>query len=113
MPPSHQIEEFVDQKSQQLRFYLNAFWLGELPHQELEYYFWDTLEEWSLVNASPISPYSHKERVFCHIMYQIHFWSERELASNVCLGQELHNCLHYLSDEAHHYPFDCVGIRPQ
>lgn len=112
MHPYRQIEQFVNQKSQQLCFYMDAFWLGELPHQELQYYFWDTLEEWSLVNASPLLPYSHKERVFWHIMYQIHFWSELELHDNVCLRDELLTCLNYLSDEVKSCPFDCVGVRP-
>ena len=113
MQPYPQIEQFVNQKSQQICFYLNAFWSGDLPHQELQYYFWDTLEEWSLVNASPVLPYSHKEHVFWHIMYQIHFWPEIELHNNVCLCDELRGCLHYLSDEVQSCPFDCLGVRPQ
>ena len=113
MPPYRPIEQFVAHKSKQLCFYLNAFWLADLPHQELQFYFWDTLEEWSLINASPVLPYSHKERVFWHIMYQIHFWPEYDLHHNICLCDELRSCLHFLADEAQIYPFDCIGVRPQ
>lgn len=111
MQPYRHIEQFVNSKSQQLCFYLNAFWHRDLPHQELQYYFWDTLEEWTLVNASPSQPYSHKEQVFWHLMYQIHFWSETELHQNTSLCDELRNCLHYLADEGN-CPFDCIGVRP-
>ena len=105
-----QIASFIDQKAKQLAFYLSAFWRGELPHAELQLFFWDTLEEWAQVEDRT-EPYSQKERVFWHVLHQLHYWPEPKLAHDTLLHDELSNCLHYLEGRGL-CPFDCVGIRP-
>jgi hypothetical protein len=105
-----QIASFIDQKAKQLAFYLSAFWRGELSHAELQLFFWDTLEEWAQVEDRT-EPYSQKERVFWHVLHQLHYWPEPKLAHDTILHDELSNCLHYLEGRGL-CPFDCVGIRP-
>ncbi len=102
---------FIDEKAKQLCYYLRAFWQGDLPHTELELFFWDTLEEWSQVNYQLDQPYSQKERVFWHLLHQIHFWAEEKLAYDNYLVEELANCIVFLEGKGI-CPFDCVGIRP-
>lgn len=70
------ISQFIEEKSHQLCFYLRAFWQGTLNYQELNYFFWDTLEEWSLYRSDDLEPSTHKERVFWHLLHQIHYWRE-------------------------------------
>jgi len=105
-----QVPSFIDRKAKQLSFYVNAFWRGELPHNELQLFFWDTLEEWAQVNDRS-QPYSQKERVFWHVLHQLHYWPESKLATDSFLHEELSSCLQYL-DGRGLCPFDCIGIRP-
>ncbi len=102
---------FIESKARQLCFYLRAFWQGELPHSELELFFWDTMEEWGQVRNATKSPYSQRERVFWHLLHQIHYWPEEQLERDLYLKQELDNCVNFLDGKGF-CPFDCVGIRP-
>lgn len=104
-------DKFIDVKANQLCFYVQAFWHKDVAHQELQYFFWDTLEEWNQIKPTPNTPYSRKEQVFWHFIQQVHFWPEHELRSNVFLLDELRNCIHYLLKEGL-CPFDCIGVRP-
>ncbi len=105
------IVAFIEGKSLQISHYLRAFWQGALNYHELELFFWDTLEEWSQVQYPTDFPYSLKERVFWHVLHQMHFWGEEKLRHDVYLLTDLHNCLLYL-EGCGHCPFDCIGIRP-
>ncbi|MFC3202476.1 hypothetical protein ACFOEW_11685 [Alteromonas oceani] len=105
------ISQFIEEKSRQLCFYLRAFWQGTLNYQELNYFFWDTLEEWSLYRSDDLEPSTHKERVFWHLLHQIHYWREDQLTDDEILREELTHCVAYLKGESV-YPMDCIGIRP-
>lgn len=104
-------QRFIDVKSSQVCFFLQAFWHQDLPHQELQLFFWDTLEEWNQIKTITNLPYTRREQVFWHLLQQIHFWPEDELRHNEYLCDELRNCVHYLLHEGL-CPFDCIGIRP-
>ncbi len=105
------VPQFIEAKIQQLSYYLRSYWHGTLPYSELDLYFWDTLEEWTQVKGSAKEPYSQKERVFWHVMHQVHFWSDSKLRRDPYLKSELETCLAYLDGEGF-CPLDCVGIRP-
>jgi len=105
------VQYFVDSKAKQLCFYLKAFWLGELPLEELELFFWDSMEEWGQIDYTLTQPYTPKERVFWHLLHQAHFWSEEKLKYDQYLVEELSNCVAFLEGKGMR-PFDCVGIRP-
>lgn len=102
---------FIDSKGKQLCYYLRAFWSGVIPHDELDLFFWDTLEEWSLIKNTVSSPYTQRERVFWHILHQVHYWSEEQLKRDTYLRDELENCLQFIEGKGF-CPFDCIGIRP-
>ncbi len=105
------VQEFVNQKAQQLSFYLKSFWQGEMPFKELELFFWDTMEEWGQIAYSLTQPYTQKERVFWHVLHQLQFWTEETLLKDQVLIDELKTCVLFLDGNGH-CPFDCVGIRP-
>lgn len=105
------IEQFIEEKSKQVCFYMRAFWRETIDYAELNYFFWDTLEEWSLCTVSEKSPYSHRERVFWHLLHQIHFWPEHQLRKDRILCEELQQCVEFLQGKSN-YPTDCIGLRP-
>lgn len=102
---------FIQRKSSQLPFYIRGFWDKKIPHSELDLFFWDTLEEWAQITDREGEPYSQRERVFWHLLHQVHYWPEQKLMSDPYLRSELVTCLDYLEGEGE-YPLDCVGIRP-
>lgn len=105
------VSVFIEDKAKQLCYYLRTFWQQELPYQELDLFFWDTMEEWSQVHYDITQPYSSAERVFWHLLHQIHYWPEEKLLHDTYLVEELANCIHYLEGKGF-CPFDCIGIRP-
>lgn len=105
------VNQFVNDKAGQLAYFVRAFWARRIPYQEVDLYCWDTLEEWAQVKRQCNEPYSQKERVFWHVLHQIHFWPEQKLLQDHFLKGELNTCLEYL-EGAGQYPLDCIGIRP-
>ena len=107
------VKQFISQKTPQLTFYLKGLWNRTIPYNEVDLFFWDTLEEWTIVKMGPDEPYTQKERVFWHLMHQIHYWPEHKLLHDKYLREELDTCIHFLEDKTETYlPLDCVGIRP-
>lgn len=105
------VAAFIEQKARQLASYIRAFWRGELPYQEVNLFFWDTLEEWINLSNRNKTPQSSQERVFWHLMHQVHFWPQDQLLTDRVLKDELARCVNYL-EHGGFCPFDCVGIRP-
>ncbi|WP_408609409.1 hypothetical protein [Alteromonas pelagimontana] len=105
------VTSFIDTKSKQLCYYLHAFWDEKLAFREIEIFFWDTLEEWSQVEYNLTLPYTQQERVFWHLLHQLHYWPEEKLRSDTFLVEELTNCISFLEGKGI-CPFDCIGIRP-
>ncbi|WJG08964.1 hypothetical protein [Aliiglaciecola sp. LCG003] len=105
------IQNFINLKSKQLAYFVRAYWSNRIPYLEVDLYFWDTLEEWTTIKKTDHEPYSQKERVFWHLLHQLHFWPEHKLLKDPYLRDELETCLEYL-EGAGQYPLDCVGIRP-
>lgn len=105
------VESFINSKAPQLAYYVRAFWNQRIPYSEVDLYFWDTMEEWSQVETTSHEPSSQRERVFWHLLHQLHFWSESKLLSDEYLRSELLTCIEYL-EGAQQIPFDCIGVRP-
>jgi hypothetical protein len=105
------LDVFIEQKSQQLIYYVSRFLRGQIPHQELHLFIWDTLEEWAQLQVNYHTPANFQEQVFWHVLYQLEYWSEQELQHDKVLRKQLHNCLGYLRGKVC-LPLDCVGIRP-
>jgi hypothetical protein len=105
------VESFIDLKSNQLAYYVRAFWDDRIPYSEMNLYFWDTMEEWVQIETSSHEPGSQKERVFWHLLHQLHFWPEAKLKDDPYLRSELLTCVEFL-EGAQVCPLDCVGVRP-
>lgn len=105
------LDVFIEQKSQQLIYYVSRFLRGQIPHRELHLFIWDTLEEWAQLQVSLSTPANFREQVFWHVLYQLEYWSEQELQRDKILRKQLQNCLGYLRGKVC-LPLDCVGIRP-
>ena len=110
-PSKVNINNFIDNKAKQLTYFVRGYWDLRIPYREIDLYFWDTMEEWTQVKAANDEPYSQKERVFWHLLHQLHFWPEQKLLKDPYLHSELIGCVEYLEGEGN-YPLDCVGIRP-
>ncbi len=105
------VQSFIDKKSSQLIFYLDGFWYENLPYKELENFMWDTLEEWTQVKSVHSQLYTHKERIFWHILHQSQFVSADSLQNDEILKAEIRLCIEYLKNNGP-CPFDVVGMRP-
>nr|WP_232848369.1 hypothetical protein [Bowmanella yangjiangensis] len=105
------VQGFINRKAKQLAYFVRAFWDKRIPYQEVDLYFWDTMEEWHQMQNRNDQPFSAKERVFWHLLHQVHFWSEQKLLEDPFLRSELQTCLDYLEGDGQ-YPLDCVGVRP-
>jgi hypothetical protein len=105
------VTSFIKVKARQLVYYLRSFWRGELPYQEVNLFFWDTLEEWIQLSNRDKSPLTSEEQVFWHLMHQVQFWPQERLRDDDVLRDELSLCVNYLENGGF-CPFDCVGIRP-
>lgn len=105
------VQNFIDNKAEQLVFYLRSFWQDKLPYAELECFLWDTFEEWSLVKNQQSQPYSHKERIFWHVLHQAHYWEEPLIRNDDCIKEQLSMCVLFLEGQGL-CPLDVVGIRP-
>lgn len=105
------VDNFINAKAPQLAYYVRAFWERRIPYAEVDLYFWDTMEEWTQIEAASHEPGSQRERVFWHLLHQLHFWAEDKLLEDPYLHSELKVCVDYL-EGAGHFPLDCVGVRP-
>lgn len=106
-----QVQSFINAKSLQLVYYIRAFWYDSLPYKELEFFLWDTLEEWSQVENTHSQLYTHKERIFWHLFHETQFVTATTLQTDKVLKEEIAFCLEYLQNEEA-YPLDVVGMRP-
>lgn len=105
------LEHFIELKSQQLIFYVSRYFRGRLPHSELHLFVWDTLEEWAQYQTQTLLPYTHREKVFWHLIHQLEFWPEYHLKQDKYLRRNIQDCLCYLKGRGV-APVDCVGVRP-
>jgi len=105
------VQHFIDRKARQLAYYMRSYWQNELPYAELECFLWDTFEEWSQVKNQKTQPYSHKERIFWHVLHQTHYWEEPRLRYDECIKTQLSMCISFLEGQGL-CPLDVVGIRP-
>jgi hypothetical protein len=105
------VQHFIDRKARQLAFYMRSYWGKKLPYAELEYFLWDIIEEWSQVKNQQCQAYSHKERIFWHVLHQAQFWDEPVMQSDELSRTQLSMCVLYLEGDGY-CPLDVVGIRP-
>ena len=107
------VEKFVDRKAKQLTFYVRAFLDHQITYDEMDLFFWDTMEEWTQVEHGKHLPYSKNEKVFWHLMHQIHSLPQHSLYHDSDLRAELETCVNFLQGAGKSpFPIHCIGIRP-
>lgn len=107
------VQKFLNVKSQQLAYFVRAFWNNRIVYKELDLYFWDTMEEWSQVSHLADQPSSQQERVFWYVLHQLHFWPEKTLREDSNLRSDLDLCVNFLeSKDEYPFPYEYLGSRP-
>ncbi|MBT1452198.1 hypothetical protein KJ365_15025 [Glaciecola sp. XM2] len=105
------VSEFVNEKSKQLVFYLEAYWADNIAFKELDGFIWDVLEEWTNIKNAERQVYSHRERIFWHVLYQVQFVGGHSLRHEDSVRSELQLYTLYLKEDTP-CTLDVVGMRP-
>ncbi|MCH2058626.1 MAG: hypothetical protein MK214_18845 [Thalassotalea sp.] len=105
------IEQFITDKTSQIRAYITAVINRSLHYTELDQFILDTMEEWTLLSVTDETPSSAKERVFWHLIHEISLHGAQALNSDLFFRSEITTCLDFFSGRGS-YPIDCIGWRP-
>lgn len=105
------IEQFINEKINQIRVYINAVIDRTLHYTELDRFIVDTMEEWTLLSVRDETPGSAKERVFWHLIHELTLNGAQALNSNLFFKSEITTCLDFFAGKGS-YPIDCIGWRP-
>ena len=103
-------QRFIHNKTDQLSYYANALLDGEIQDSEVDLYCWDTIEEWSQINAKDTS-LTPLESAFWYLLHQLSFWSSSEIRTSEKLKNEMVSCISYLQGYGR-FPDFCSGVRP-
>lgn len=105
------VEQFINEKIDQLIYYVKAVLKQQIHYTELELFIWDVLEEWGTLNVENEMPSNARERVFWHVLHELSLHSIANLHTNLFFKTEIKTCIDFL-DGIGSYPIDCVGWRP-
>ncbi|TYK67276.1 hypothetical protein [Colwellia echini] len=105
------IEQFIDEKIQQLHAYVNAVIAEEIHYTELDNFILDTMADWTLLKVMDETPHSAKERVFWHLMHEVSLHGALALNQDLYFKSEMTTCLDFFNGSGS-YPIDCIGWRP-
>jgi len=104
------VDMFIQGKSRQLQWYVNAYLHNEIEHQELCLMVWDILEEWTQVESRSELP-SLQEQMFWHLIQLLQRWPEHQLKGNLFIRSQLQTGTQFLT-QGGPIPFACEGLRP-
>ena len=105
------IEQFINEKINQIRAYISAVIEQTLHYTELDKFVIDTMEEWTLLSVTDETPGSAKERVFWHIIHELSLHGSQDLVQNLFFKTEISTCVDFFAGKGS-YPIDCIGWRP-
>ncbi|MBA6305215.1 hypothetical protein [Colwellia sp. MB02u-14] len=105
------IEPFINEKTLQIAYYINAVINQSLHYTELDTFIIDTMEEWTLLKVNDETPGSAKERVFWHLVHEMSLHGAQSLNYDLYFKSEITTCLDFFSGTGS-YPIDCIGWRP-
>ena len=105
------IEQFINDKTRQLVAYINAVINNTIHYTELDQLILDTMEEWGALCVTDESPSSAQERVFWHLIHELHLHGSQALKHNLFFKSEMTTCLDFFQGIGS-YPIDCIGWRP-
>jgi hypothetical protein len=105
------IEQFINDKAQQLNAYIKAVLKKTLHYTELDLFIKDVMEEWTLLLVTEESPNNARERVFWHLIHELSLHGAQALHHDMFLKSEINTCIDFF-DGVGSYPIDCIGWRP-
>ncbi|MFD2164862.1 hypothetical protein ACFSJY_01195 [Thalassotalea euphylliae] len=105
------IEQFISEKSNQIRAYIIAVIDRTIHYTELDKFIVDTMEEWTLLSVTDETPSSAKERVFWHVVHELSLHGAQSLNNDLFFKSEITTCLDFFANRGS-YPIDCIGWRP-
>ena len=105
------IEQFINEKTNQLEAYISAVISQKLHYTELDQFISETMGEWTLLAVTDESPNTAKERVFWHLMHEISLHGAQALDHDLYFKSEINTCLDFFTGSGS-YPIDCIGWRP-
>jgi hypothetical protein len=105
------IDQFISDKSRQLVAYSNAVFTSNIHYTELDLFILDLMDEWTLLKVTDDNPHNALERVFWHLIHEIHLHGAKALTNDLYIKSEVTACLDFVSGTGS-YPIDCVGLRP-
>lgn len=105
------IEQFINEKTNQLEAYISAVINRKLHYTELDQFISETMGEWTLLAVTDESPNTAKERVFWHLMHEISLHGAQALEHDLYFKSEINTCLDFFTGSGS-YPIDCIGWRP-
>ena len=106
-----QQKTFVDDKSQQLAHYVEAFLCQQLDDSELELFVWETLEEWGKYRHPEDEFSTETETIFWHLMFLLQRWPLAKLRGHRYLRRQMKDCSQFLLGRAK-APRLALGLRP-
>lgn len=105
------IEQFINQKIEQLLVYVQAVIDNNLHYTELDSFLLDTMEEWGSLKVTDDVPGNSKERVFWHLVHELCLHGSNNLKQDLFFLTEITTCVDFLQGHGS-YPIDCIGWRP-
>lgn len=105
-------ELFINQKAQQLVFFVKKLIEKAIPYEEIHLFTWDILEEWSKLDKEHLNNINNYESVFWYLFFIVQFEEPNNIIQHKALRERVNQCCNYLIDPTLNVPKDCVGLRP-
>ena len=105
------IEQFINEKINQIRAYITAVIDSTIHYTELDQFVVDTMEEWTVFAVQDETPSSAKERVFWHLVHELALHGAQALKNDLYFKSEISTCMDFFANKGG-YPIDCIGWRP-
>ncbi|QUM76653.1 hypothetical protein HWV00_10660 [Moritella sp. 24] len=106
-----QAVSFINEKSLLLTDSVNNFLMHKISYDELSNLVWDVLQSWQSLDVIDEKVSGQKEQIFWFLIFELHYWEEERLQTNIELRKNLYACALYLEREQD-LPEHCVGLRP-
>jgi len=111
MEPIMVIEQFINNKVEQMVAYVSAVINEKIHYTELDNFISDTMGEWTLLKVTNETPSSAQERVFWHLIHEVSLHGAQALNYDLYFKSEINTCLDFFNGVGS-YPIDCIGWRP-
>jgi hypothetical protein len=105
------VEQFINEKTCQIRVYIQAVIESSLHYTELDQFVNDTMADWTLLAVVDEIPSCAEERVFWHLIHEISLHGAQNILADLTLKTEIQTCIDFLAGIGS-YPIDCIGWRP-